>query len=46
MAKVRESKNMMLITPKTSEATTNGTVPAGETNPADADEQDKVGAAR
>ncbi len=31
---------------RSTEATTNGTVPAGETNPADADEQDKVGAAR
>jgi type IV pilus assembly protein PilB len=32
--------------PKSSETTTNGTAPAGGTNPADADEQDKVGAAR
>jgi hypothetical protein len=31
---------------KSTEATTNGTAHAGETNPADADEQDKVGAAR
>ena len=31
---------------RSTEATTNGTVPAGETNPADADDQDKVGAAR